>query len=99
MSSNNSEEIVDFIKRRFYNTNANWLNGNCYWFAKILAERFEGLKIYYEPIRGHFISGDGNHFYDYTGLLTELDSNPILLSDIAKSEPNMYKRLVEDCIL
>ena len=96
---NKSNEIIDFIQRRFNYTDANWLNGNCYWFAKILKDRFEDLEIYYEPVRGHFMSGDGNHFYDYTGLLTELDSNPILLSEIAKSEPNMYRRLVEDCVL
>lgn len=96
---NDSNEVIDFINRRFSDTDANWLNGNCYWFAKILFERFNGLEIFYEPVRGHFLVSDGNYFYDYTGLVTKLDSDPILLSEIEKSEPNMYKRLMEDCIL
>ena len=33
------KEIKDFIKRRFPYDNM-WMNGNCYWFARILADRF-----------------------------------------------------------
>ena len=33
------DEVIEFIKRRFP-TDSNWLSGNCYYFAKILQERF-----------------------------------------------------------
>lgn len=99
MDRNKSQEIVDFIKRRFYNNDANWLYGNCYWFAKILKERFNELDIYYEPVRGHFLAGIDDNYYDWTGLVTKLDSKPILLEEIKLQEPNIYKRLLEDCIL
>jgi len=33
-------EIVEFLHRRFP-TDSNWLTGNCYWMACILATRFE----------------------------------------------------------
>ena len=39
-----SQEILDFINRRFKGTNANWLCGNCYWFARILKDRFDYLE-------------------------------------------------------
>ena len=62
------EEVLEFIKRRFP-IDCKWTDGNCYWFAKILAERF-GMQIYYLPIVGHFVAGfdsDGK-FYDYNGV-------------------------------
>lgn len=96
MSSNNSEEIVDFIKRRFYNTNANWLNGNCYWFAKILTDRFNYLDIFYDPIVGHFVAGVDDIYYDYTGQVNP--EKVYKLSYIKDNEPNWYQRILKDCI-
>ena len=47
--------VVDFIEKRFPSTNdANWMNGNCYWFARILCDCFPFLQIGYDPIIGHF---------------------------------------------
>ena len=42
--------------------------GNCYWFAKILEERFGGV-ILYNPVENHFAWVDENHkgTYDITG--------------------------------
>lgn len=61
------QEILDFIKRRFPK-DSNWLDGNCYWFAFILCERFPNLQIYYEPVRGHFVAGTPSRYYDWTGV-------------------------------
>lgn len=95
-----NDEILDFIKKRFSNTDANWLYGNCYYFAQILCMRFPWLKVYYEPVAGHFIAGTPSHYYDWRGLVTnQLDSKPILLDWIKDNEPNWYNRLLEDCIL
>lgn len=54
--------ILSFINRRFP-YDSNWLNGNCYFFALILIDRFPSLRMYYDPIEGHFVvSSDGETF-------------------------------------
>ena len=78
------EEILDFIQRRFGQTDANWLNGNCYYFALILCKRFPWLKVYYEPVRGHFLAGTPSRYFDWTGRVRDLDSLPILLEEIER---------------
>lgn len=89
-------EILDFIKRR-WRKDANWLDGNCYWFAHILKTRFPFLEIYYLPIVGHFICGDGVCFYDWTGVV-DPEEVPFLLSDIEKQDGLLYDRLFRDCV-
>lgn len=89
------EDILEFISRRFKD-NCHWLDGNCYFFAVILCERFKNLKIYYAPVEGHFVAGDGDLFYDWRGIYK--NENPILLEDIQKSDPLWYNILVRDCI-
>ena len=90
-------EILLFIKHR-WQKDANWLNGNCYWFAHILKTRFPFLEIYYLPIEGHFVCGDGENFYDWTGVV-KLQELPILLDDIQLIDSLWYDRIVRDCIL
>ena len=89
--------ILDFISRR-WQKDANWLDGNCYWFAYILKTRFPFLEIYYLPIAGHFICGDGVQFYDWTGVV-DPEEVPFLLSDIEKQDILWYDRIVRDCIM
>lgn len=60
-------KVLNFIKRRFP-IDLNWLNGNCYYFALILADRFNGT-IYYDVINGHFITHINGNFYDWTGIV------------------------------
>lgn len=74
------EEINDFIDRRFP-IDCHWLDGNCYWFALILSKRFNYLNIYYEPIDGHFLAGNGETFFDWLGEAQPI-SQPQLLDDI-----------------
>jgi len=45
-----------------------FLNGHCYWFAKILEIRFNGT-IYFDPKEIHFATEIDNHMYDITGML------------------------------
>jgi hypothetical protein len=90
-------EIIEFIKRR-WQLDSHWLDGNCYWFAHILTTRFTHLDIYYLPIEGHFVAGDGKEFYDWTGLVA-LAEKPWLFSYIRETEPNWYSRIVRDCIM
>lgn len=91
-------EVLEFIHKR-WTKDANWLDGNCYWFAHILISRFPYLEMYYLPIRGHFVVKDTRYhdrFYDWTGFV-ELDEMPIRLEAIAEHEPNWYLRLMRDC--
>lgn len=87
--------ITEFIERRFQ-SNYDWQSGNCYWFAVILTTQFPELKIYHLPILGHFVAGDGEHFYDSRGEIT-LDEEPELLDDIKTERYEEYKRLMRDC--
>ena len=90
-------EILDFIHRR-WTKDANWLNGNCYWFAHILCTRFSQLEIYYEPIIGHFIAGDGNEYFDWSGEY-KVNKNTVIykLSDIKEFDDLWYNHLMRDC--
>lgn len=92
-------EIKNFIKRRFPHDNM-WVSQNCYWFSKILTDRFPQLDIYYLSIRGHFIAGDGKIFFDWirTYNIYNLEEEPIKLSVIRTIDPLWYDRLVRDCI-
>lgn len=60
------EEILIFIHKRFP-INCSWLEGNCYYFAVILKERFQCGQIYYDIIDGHFVWGCNGKYYDWTG--------------------------------
>ena len=90
------EEILDFIHRRFPE-DCHWTDGNCAWFAIILQIRFD-LKIYYLPIRGHFVCKDeeGN-FYDWTGLVVP-EEEPQEMKQLIRKDIQWYKRLVKDCL-
>ena len=90
--------IIDFITRRFGDTDANWFDGNCYYFSVILCDRFPELKIYYEPVIGHFVAGDGKVFYDAAGVYYT-EYRPILFSEIQKNDPIWAKRIKRDCII
>ena len=74
-------EILNFIKRR-WSIDANWTNGNCFWFAKILQLRFPQLQIYYLPIIGHFITSDGENYYDWNGIYLPEEELGVRIEDL-----------------
>jgi len=91
------EEILEFIKRRWRGHEDLFLNGNCYWFARILQDQF-GTQICYLPIKGHFISKDLNgNYYDVTGLLNNIQEPILSLDEIKSKDPVWYQRLLRDC--
>lgn len=76
-----NEDIIDFINRRFPNTdklNSNWLKGNCYYFALILKDRFINSEIYYDVIHGHFVTLIGDCLYDASGLYYKLSEAELI---------------------
>lgn len=89
------DEVIEFIRRRWRGYDANWLNGNCYWFARILCERFPYLQLYYQPVIGHFVAGARGKFYDYLG--ANVEETPILWEDFLKQEPKIARLILRDC--
>ena len=90
------KEIIEFIQRRFPNEDG-WLNGNCYWFSVILRLKFN-LESFYQPIKGHFVVGDGERFYDWTGRVMDIDEDaPILFDELRHKDPSWAARIFRDC--
>ncbi|MBQ4122288.1 hypothetical protein IJD44_00970 [bacterium] len=89
-------EVLNFIERRF-KKDCNWTNGNCYYFALILCERFSKLRMYYLPITGHFVAGAQDEFFDFNGVYKPKDEEALLLDDIKHTDFIWYNRLMRDC--
>lgn len=90
-------EVLEFISRRF-KADCNWLNGNCYYFALILNNRFPGGTIYYDVIYGHFIYQYKGKYYDWSG---EINSNGYLVdwSKFDEYDSLQKKHIIEGCLM
>ena len=73
-----------------------FLHGNCYYFAIILKEHFNG-EIYYLPIDNHFICKIDKDYYDITGK-AGFNEKPYKWSDYKTFDKLAHKRIVRDCI-
>ena len=93
-----SKNILHFIKK-FSDFGTQVLEcfteGNCFWFAMVLAMEFTG-EIYYDPIVGHFATIIDGVMYDITGAI-ENTSDFMSLKEIRKDEL-LWDRLQRDCI-
>ena len=65
------KEVLVFISK-FQNegTIKTFTEGCCYWFARILKERFHGI-IMYNSVDNHFASLIDTHLYDITGNISD----------------------------
>ena len=93
-----SENILQFIKKfsDFGNQVLEcFTEGNCFWFAMVLAIEFAG-EIYYDPIVGHFATMIDGVMYDITGAV-ENTSDFVSLEEIRKDEL-LWARLRRDCV-
>lgn len=101
--TNISEKLlIDCFIHNFKASNAeaiedNFLNGNCYWFAKILEWRFGGT-IFYCPIENHFIANIDDCFFDIRGEITPTET-PVAWSAYQNVEPTAAERIRKNCIL
>lgn len=91
------QEILEFINRR-WSKDADWTNGNCYYFAKILKARFPQLDIYYCQIDGHFISGHNGEYFDWNGKYIPQET-PVLFDDLEDIDRLLFSRIIRDCVL
>ena len=94
-------EILEFIHRRFPK-DSNWLDGNCFFFAKILECAFMGT-IVYDPIDGHFLfTQDGEIYYDWAGAHQyekEHSDKFEVWKFYMRKDPSHYARVIRDCTL
>ena len=68
-------EVLEFTHRRFP-VDCHWLDGNCYFFALILLDRFPIGKILYDVIDGHFVCEiDGKKYESDRLALSQISSN------------------------
>lgn len=101
-----SNEILNFINQFTKNGTRKevidcFSNGCCFWFAKVLYERFYDFanrpKFVYDRIVGHFGCKINNHIYDITGDVTN-DYNWTSWNSILSTEPKRANRIMKDCI-
>jgi len=99
-----TEEVIDFISRRFKSDN-NWKTGNCFYFSVILKERFSKYspEIYYDVCDGHFLCKIMDRFYDWTG---EVTYDRLYLSKYMKNwstfatyDELQFNRVIRDVIM
>jgi len=92
-----SNRVLEFIKRRFPQ-DSNWLNGNCYYFALILSDRFDG-EILYDVIDGHFVTLIDGIKYDWEGIVPQNGIHKyIKWNDFDKYDKYQKKSVISGCI-
>jgi len=92
------DEVLNFIRRRFIQDDL-WLNGNCYYFAIILHERFPTSTIWYDCVVGHFVIFYHGNFYDWHGIYKPEKIEYMMQWDsIKETDPSYYKKIVRDVI-
>ena len=90
-------EVLEFIQRRF-ESDCNWMTGNCYYFAVILKDRFPEGRIYYDVIYGHFIFQYQDKYYDWTGIYKTTDGILAAWDEFDEYDSIQKKVIVRDCI-
>lgn len=94
------KDIIEFINRRFPEE-SNWMNGNCFYFAQILASRFHG-EIIYDPIDGHFLFlASDDQLYDWTGLRIYEKGRRrkmVVWRDYMNKDPLHFQHIWRDCV-
>ena len=94
-----TNKVIDFIHRRFP-SESNWLNGNCYYFALILFDRFPMSRILYDAIDGHFVCEIEGVKYDWSGVVKDdgTEHSWIEWNKFQEYDNLQYDRIVEDCL-
>ena len=96
----NNDEVLDFIHRRFPD-DCRWLDGNCYYFALILQDRFGG-DIYYDVIDGHFACMIAGVLYDWSGIVDDSEDDGhrwIAWDRFYEYDSLQFERIVKDCTM
>lgn len=90
------DKVLEFIERRFP-TDSRWMDGNCYFFALILKDVFDG-KIYYDVIEGHFLCLIKGKFYDWNGIHGKRKDEVYVKWDEFKEYDSIqHERIIKNC--
>ena len=73
--------------------------GCCFWFARVLTERFPGAEIVYDAIANHFAARIGGRVYDITGDVTDKALAPWQPWDGYEEGSSHRAGIIRDCIL
>lgn len=93
-----NNEVLEFIKRRFKD-DCKWLDGNCYYFAIILKDRFPEGMIFYDVQLGHFVFKYYEYYYDWSGIYN-CKEDYLIPWHLFESYDSSQKKIIErDCIM
>ena len=93
------DEVLEFINRRF-KKDCDWLNGNCYYFALILKDRFPESRIVYDTIYGHFFIEYQGKCYDHAGeRVYPGGSYAVYWDEFDQYDRLVKERIIRDCIM
>lgn len=84
-------QILNFIEKRFA-PYPNWTINNSYYFAKILADKFPPLQVYYLPIEDIFVAGIKGYYFTRDGI-RNYDEVPYTLEEAKKNSEKLYAEL------
>ena len=87
------QTVIDFIEG-FSEARNLFLNGYCYWFAAILANRFRG-EVWYLPIENHFVCRIDGFYYDITG---KVQPDGVIYRWSEYPDEIEKKRIIRDCV-
>ncbi len=91
-------DIAGFLRRFHISENVDevFTCSCCYWFAKIMSERFPESQIMYDSIACHFVVEIDGRLFDITGDVTD-KYNAELWSDF--TDVIHKERIVSECIM
>ena len=94
------KEIENFLARFHSSEDVDevFTRGCCYWFAVIMAMRFNS-PVMYSPVDNHFTARIHGRLYDITGDVTEKYPDSVSWIDYAMFDPNDFGRIVRDCVM
>ncbi len=94
------KEIGNFLARFHASDDVNevFTQGCCYWFAVIMAMRFNS-PIMYSPVDNHFTVSIHGRLYDITGDVTEKYPDSVSWIGYAMFDPSDFARIMRDCVL
>lgn len=103
-------EVIDFInnfkKLNLVQIEESFLYGNCYWFARILVDRFtfydywktHSASIMYNFIDNHFFAKIDNRYYDISGEIFPKEGEFDYWNIYAKLDEFVTQEIIKDSI-
>ncbi len=96
-TSDKVQTFIDSFKKKYpREIEDTFYNGQCYWFAHILATRFKG-EIWFNPEVIHFATKIDTHLYDIYGIIKDADGW-ISWSDFQMFYQDAVPDIVNTCI-